>query len=110
MSNPDLVFSQKGYPDIKVYEGHFEIKESDINIYKRYNYNEIEKVRHYNPNKNFWMQLYIATSLIGRLFSHDDPWYFKIYKKNGAEWTYKTPPERNSKFDSIIKELKTRIK
>ena len=110
MSKPDIVFSQSGYPAINIYRDYFEIKEVNFTQFRKFHFSEIQKIKHYNPNNNFWMQLYIMTSLSGRLFSAYDPWKLKIYKKNGGQWNYKTNPRKSQKFDLIIEEIRNRIK
>ena len=110
MSQPKKVFSKNGFPTIKMFDDHFEINQSNLNTFKKYYFSEIKEFRHYDPNKNFWIRLYIATSFFGRIFSHSDSWKFKIIKKNGGEWSYDTLPERDLDFELMIKDLKNNIK
>lgn len=104
-----LVFEVKGYPSIKVFENHFEIKAIDYWQYRVFKYSEIKKISHYNPNNKWWNKFFILTSPSIQIFSQNDKWVLKVIKNNGADWSYFTSHEKNSDFNKIIKSIELKI-
>jgi len=104
-----LKFAHKGFPSINIYQNHFEIKDIDHWAFRKFKFSEVDKVIHFNPNDVWWKKLYITTSYFGRMFSHEDPWIFKVDLKNGGDWTYKTSYKLNSEFRKIVQLLNERI-
>ena len=109
MENEALIFEEKGYPIIKVYNDHFDIKAIDYWEYRTFKYSDIENLKLSDPNNNWWTKLYKLTSLTTQIFSKNDPWVLRIIKKSGGDWKYKTSPERNSEFNQVIKLLKMKL-
>ncbi len=72
MRNEKLIFEEKRFPSIKVFESHFEIRAIDYWEYRKFNYLEIKNIKHYNPNNNWYMKLYILSSLVAQIFSDTD--------------------------------------
>lgn len=102
-------FEEKGFPSIKLFEKHFEKKAIDFWDYRSYKYSDIKEITHFNPNENWWNQLFFLTSPMTQLLSKDDPWHLKIIKTNGGDWVYKTSNKSNPNFRRILILLKTRI-
>lgn len=109
MEEYPVIFDKKGFPSIKVFEDHFEIKATDFWEYRTFKYSETKDILHYNPNEKWWNQLYLMTSPIAQLFSKNDPWILKIIKTNKGDWTYKTSNKPDSDFRKIINALKAKI-
>ncbi|MDY8135463.1 hypothetical protein [Aquimarina sp. 2201CG5-10] len=109
MENDPLIFESKGYPSIKIYDDYFEIKAIDFSKFRKFNYSNIKKVKHYDPNNNWWTKIYILGSISGHIFADDDPWVLKIKKKNGGSWEYKTSQKTNSEFNQVIKLIKIKL-
>ena len=109
MKNEVLIFDEKGYPIIKVYDNHFEIKAIDYWDFRTFKFTDIKDLKHFDPNNNWWTKLYMLTSLIAQIFSKNDPWVLKIINKNGGDWTYKTSHKKNSEFNQVIKLLKMKL-
>jgi len=107
--NP-LIFEQKGFPSIKVFDKHFEIKAIDYWEFRAFNYSDIKEITHYNPNDKWWNKFYISTSFIAQIFSKNDPWILKVIKINGGDWTYKTSHKPNSDFEKIINRIKIKLR
>jgi len=104
-----LYFNIKGYPIIKVFEKHFEIKAIDHWEFRTFKYCDLKKVKLINPMNNWWYRLFILTSWQRRTFADTDPIKLNIIKRNNGDWTYLTTNRKNTKFTSIIKEINLRI-
>ena len=109
MKNEPLIFEKKGFPIIKIFDNHFEIKAIDYWDFRSFDYSEVKIIKHYNPNDKWWNKFYFQTSWIAQIFSKDDPWILKIKKNNGGEWTYKTTHNPNPEFRKVIELLKMKI-
>ncbi|NJB84209.1 hypothetical protein [Wenyingzhuangia aestuarii] len=105
-----LIFEEKGFPIIIVFEKYFEIKAIDYNNFRKFNYSELKEIKLVDVKNSWWFQLYFLTSIKAQLFSGSDPIDLKIKKKNGGEWQYKASNESNLKFRNIINEINKRIK
>ncbi len=110
MENHLLIFESKGYPTIKIYDDYFEIKAIDFSKFRKFEYSSIQKIKHCDPNDNWWTKIYRLGSIAAHLFADDDPWILKIKKKNGGSWDYQTSPKPNLEFDQVIKLLETKLK
>ncbi|WP_299443161.1 hypothetical protein [uncultured Aquimarina sp.] len=109
MENEALVLDEKGYPLIKIWTDHVEIKAIDYSEFRTFKYSNIKDIEHYDPNNNWWTKLYMLTSLTAQIFSKNDPWVLKIILKNRGNWTYKTSPKQNSEFSQTIRLLKMKV-
>ena len=109
MEEYPIIFENKGFPSIRIFDEHFEIKAIDFWEFRNFKYSEIKDITHYNPNEKWWNQLYILIFPTAQLFSKNDPWILKIIKNNDGDWTYKTSNESNSDFRKILNLLKTKI-
>ncbi|SDF27787.1 hypothetical protein [Ulvibacter litoralis] len=109
MEEEPLIFEKKGFPSIKVFNEHFEIKAIDYWEFRTFNYSDIKEITHYNPNDKWWNKLYIMTSLTAQIFSKEDPWILKIIRINGGDWTYKTSYKSNSEFKKIINLIRLKL-
>ena len=104
-----IYFDKKGYPKIKVYENHFEIKALNHFGFRSFNYSEVKEISHYNPYGKGWKKLYANSSIIGRIFLKDSAWVLKIIKRNGDTWKYNTPNVWNSEFREVFHLIKSKI-
>jgi len=104
-----IVFKAKGYPSIKIFENHFEIKAIDFWQYRVFKYSEVKKISHYNPNDKWWNKFFILTSPSIQIFSENDQWVLKIIKTNGGDWSYFTSHKKSSEFNDIIRLIKLKI-
>ncbi len=102
MTSEKLIFVKKGFPSIKIFESHFEIKAIDYWEYRKFNYSEVKNIKHYNPNNIWYMKLYILSSLAAQIFSDTDSWILKISKINGGNWKYRTSYSNSFDFNEII--------
>lgn len=110
MPQTDYLFlEENGFPSLKVFDNHFEIKALDYWKYKAFEFSEVKTIEFYDPNKKWWRKLYISLSLIAQIFSKDEPWILKITKKNGGVWTYKTSANFNSNFNQTVKLLRQKV-
>lgn len=107
--NEILSVEEKGFPVIKILRDEFQIKALDFWDYRTFKYSDVKSVSHYNPNDNWFMRLYIATSIAGRMFAKKDPWTLKIVLKNGGDWTYQTSPTHNMEFRKALKLIEEKI-
>ncbi|OUS01079.1 hypothetical protein A9Q86_10070 [Flavobacteriales bacterium 33_180_T64] len=104
------IIEKKGFPTIKLYENHFEIKAIDYWEFRGFKYSELKELKLVNPKNNWWYRLYIATSWAGRVFAGDDPIKLKVIKKNNGDWEYQTSSKYNLEFRKVIMEINNRIK
>jgi hypothetical protein len=97
-------FNQKGFPIIKLHDDCFEIKAIDYWEFRTFKYSEILKIEYFHINEKYW---YLN---IFRVFSYSrfEPSKLKVYKQNGADWTYNSPTEFNKEFNAFIKKIRTR--
>lgn len=109
MDKDPLIFEKKGFPSIKVFDKHFEIKAIDYWEYRTFEYSDIKAIKHYNPNSKWWHKIYILTSLTTQIFSESDSWILKVIKNNGGDWTYQTSHKPNSDFSNVINLIKAKI-
>ncbi len=109
MKNASLIFELNGYPSIKIYGDFFEIKAIDFSKLRKFNYSSIHKIKHFNPNNNWWTKIYILGSISAQIFANDDPWILRIEKKNGGSWDYQTSPKTNSEFNQVIDLIKLKV-
>jgi hypothetical protein len=109
MEEYPVIFEKKGFPSIRIFDEHFEIKAIDFWEYRTFKYSETKDITHYNPNEKWWNKFYLMTSPLAQLLSQDDPWILKIIKTNGGDWTYKTSYKSDSDFIKTINLLKAKI-
>jgi hypothetical protein len=107
--NEILRVEEKGFPMVKILWDEFQIKALDYWDFRTFKYSDVKRVSHYNPNDNWFMRLYISTSIAGRMFAKKAPWILKIVLKNGGDWTYKTSPTHNMEFRKALKLIEEKI-
>ena len=97
-------FNKKGFPIIKLLDDCIEIKAIDYWEFKTFKYSEILKIDYYQTNQKYWYLNFL------QIFSYSrfEPHKLKIFKKNGADWTFNTTEQHNNEFDSFIKKIKDR--
>lgn len=103
-------FEKKGYPSIKIYEEHFEIKAIGYSKFRSFKYSEVQEIKHYNPNNGWWMRFQIFWSLSARYFSRSDPWVLKIIKTNGGDWSYQTSYRYKEEFRFALNTLRAKAR
>jgi len=106
----DIIFKEKGFPIIKVYESYFEIKAIDFWDFRKFEYSDLKELKIVNPLNNWWYRLYVYTSWAGIMYAHTDPITLKVVKNNGGSWDYKFPNKEQDEFRKIILEINERIK
>ncbi|WP_313112118.1 hypothetical protein [Aequorivita sediminis] len=102
MQKEVLIFDKSGFPSIKIFDKHFEIKAIDNWTYRSFKYSEIKEIFHYDPNKIWWRKLYMQLSYTARMFSNNEPKILKVLLKNGGEWTYKTSSTYDPQFRKAL--------
>ena len=109
MNQPIHSFDKKGYPKIKLFENHFELKAIDFWEFRSFNYSDVEYIKHYNPNELWYNKWYVYKSLLNQMFAKDDPWILKIKLKNGGDWTYKTSHKTDDLFLETLIHLSEKV-
>lgn len=102
-------FNEKGYPIIKIFENHFEIKAIDFWKFRSFNYNELKEVKVIDFKEKWWYRLYISTSLSAMFFSENDPIKLKVVKLNKGDWEYKSSCKYNLEFNQVINFINRKI-
>lgn len=100
-----VIFESKGFPTIKIHDTFFEIKAIDFWDFRKFNYSEVEKITHYNPNDKWYTKILFLNSFSALLFSKLEPSILKIEKKNGGNWKYQTSPKPNKEFRQTMEVL-----
>jgi hypothetical protein len=103
------IFEIKGYPIIKLFETHFEIKAIDYWEYRIFKYSDLKKVTLINPMDKWWNKIN-SQNLLSLIFSGDDPFYLQVSKIKGSGWKYQCSNKTNIEFNKIILEINIRIK
>lgn len=94
-------FNQDGFPIIRFYDRHFEVKAIDYWEFRSFQYNEVIDIDYYHPSSNW-----VGSSIY--FLSQFDPYQLKIKKMNGADWSYNAPSKFNSEFAEILNELRNK--
>lgn len=102
-----LIFEQKGYPTIKVYDKHFEIKSTDVEKYRKFNYSDLKEVKIIDFKKSIWFKLFYNS--FAKMLSENEPLKLKVVKKNNGSWDYLTSSKYNSDFNRVIEEINLKI-
>ena len=97
-------FNKKGFPIIKLRDDYFEIKAIDFWKFKTFKYSEILEIDYYQTNQKYWYLNILQVFSYSRFESYK----LKIFKKNGAVWTYNTAKLHDNEFDDFIKKIKDR--
>ena len=97
-------FNKKGFPIIKLRDDCFEIKAIDFWKFKTFKYSEILEIDYYQTNQKYWYLNILQVFSYSRFESYK----LKIFKKNGADWTYNTAKQHDNEFDDFIKKIKYR--
>lgn len=98
-------FKKPGFPIIKLHEDSFEIKAIDFWEFRTFLYSEVIKIKLYKSDSSLFFGpiSYLAIQEI-------EPFKLKIYKENGADWTYEAPAKEDPEFISFINEIKKRCR
>jgi len=105
LSEPIKIFERKGYPTIKLFDDNFQIKGKDNLSFRSFSFDDVDKVRYYDPNNNWWTKILMTlTKFNNPIYWRDDKYrYLKIYKKNGATWNYPMPYKIDLELIDILK-------
>ena len=110
MTKPIEEFNKAGFPIIKLFDDYFEIKDVDYWEFRKFQYNEILKLKYNKPANSWWYKLlftgFITTYLRPSL---KEPYYLKIFLKNGGDWTYKCSSKRDLTFSKILRQIDNKI-
>ena len=99
------VFEKQGYPSIKFYENHFEIKAIDFWEYRSFKYSNIDKISIYSLRyKIFGLFTYNHFTPERKVLQE-----IKILMKNGSYFKYKTSSVFNQEFEQSLKTIKRKI-
>lgn len=104
-----IVFEEKGFPSVKIYETRFEIRAIDYWEFRSFKYAEIKELKYFCPNNNWFNRLYISMSIAGRMFSKNDQWILKIVKSDKDVWEYKTSSKPNTEFRKALKIINEKV-
>lgn len=103
-------FDQKGYPSLRVYDDHFEVKARDYHIYRSFSYRELEKIELIDPKHNFWYRHHTNWTFFGRLFGKYEPLNLRITKKDGGIREYSVHYKHNQAFRAVYAEILSRLR
>jgi hypothetical protein len=98
-------FNQQGFPVVKLFDDHFEIKAIDISTFRSFNFSEILRIEYYKESDKgdwfFWPWVQVIKSWT-------DTYKLKVIKQNGGDWEYKTRSKTSdSEFEKLIERIKT---
>ena len=92
MKDPIIQFKQKDFPELKVYADCFEVKARDHWEFRTFKFSEVQKIRYYDPNNNWWTPIAMLFSRHYMSFYAQKKYYYlRIYKNSGGYWNYITP-------------------
>ncbi len=101
-----ISFKHKNFPFINVYQDYFEIKARDHWEFRSFNFNEVKKIRYYNPNDNWWTPIALVfTNPYMKIFSKKEYFYIRVYKNNGGYWNYITPELIDKDLVIVLKNI-----
>lgn len=90
----------KGFPTVLLKEDEFQIKAIDFWEFRTFKYSEVTKIEYSKRLDNYFLGG--AFYLIA--LDHA-PVKLKIYKTNGADWTYDCSKTEHPEFNEILKEI-----
>jgi len=109
LKEPTIQFKQKGFPEINVYADYFEVKARDYWEFRTFKFNEVQKIRYYDPNNNWWTPIAILfTNLYTRVYAQKKYYYLRIYKNSGGYWNYITPEFVSLDLITALREIEKR--
>ena len=94
----------EGFPIIILKEEEFEIKAIDFWEFRTFKYSEVTKIEY---SKRLDSQLIFVFFVYLYELEHA-PFKLKIYKKNGADWTYDCSKNEDPEFNKILREIEVR--
>lgn len=102
-------FSHKGYPSIRLYEDHFEIKDRDYTEYRSFIFGAVQGLELIDPLDNFWTLWLTRLSYFGRIFGPSEPKTLKVIIDQDRAWEYLTHHEYQPEFYDIIEKIQMRL-
>jgi hypothetical protein len=96
-------FNKKGFPIIKLHDDHFEVKAIDYCEYRTFNYSEVVRIEYDDSSDKFW-----GWPVVRLLMSRFGPYKLKLYKQNGADWSYDSPTNHDKEFELFTQKIKAR--
>jgi hypothetical protein len=105
-------YKRKGYPLILLFEHSFEIRGKDNAVFRKFNFDEVEKLKFYDPNNNWWTRLLMAVSSFNNptYLQYKRYRYLKLIKKNGGVWKYRMPISVDKKMIDLLKKIELESK
>ena len=104
MSNLIDSFKKRTYPTIELYHNSFQIKGRDNLSFRSFDFDEVEKIKYFDPNNNWWSKIILAFNKFSIPYWRNDKYrYLKIYKTNGGTWNYPMPYRIESELVEILK-------
>ncbi|WP_111879303.1 hypothetical protein [Aequorivita sp. CIP111184] len=102
-------FKQKGFPDLRIYADYFEVKARDHWEFRTFRFSEVQKIRYYDPNNNWWTPIAMVFSRPYMSFYAQKKYYYlRIYKNSGGYWNYITPEFVSLDLITALREVKKR--
>ena len=110
MTDPVFHFQLKGFPELKVYTDHFEVKARDHWEFRSFKFSEVQKIRYYDPNNNWWTRILILFSNLSmRVYTPKKYYYLRIYTYTGGYWNYITPEFVSRDLITVLQAIEKRI-
>jgi len=103
------LYELDGFPSIKVYENHFEIKAIDYSKYRAIKYQEVKEIKFSNPANNSSIQILKKISGTVNNLSRTSPCILKIVLNNGGDWEYKTTNKTDIDFHKLLRILRGKL-
>ena len=109
MKEPINQFKQKSFPELKVYADYFEVKARDHWEFRTFKFSEVQKIRYYDPNNNWWTRIALLFSRhYMQFYTQKKYYYLKIYKNTGGYWNYITPEFVSLELISALRAIEKR--
>lgn len=106
MKEPIIQFKQKDFLELKVYANYFEVKARDHWEFRTFKFDEVQKIRYYDPNNNWWTKIAILFSNLSMLvYAQKKYYYLRIYKNSGGYWNYITPEFVSQDLITVLREI-----
>lgn len=75
-----------------MYADYFEVKARDHWEFRNFKFSEVQKIRYYDPNNNWWTPIAMLFSRnYMQFYTQKKYYYLRIYKNSGGYWNYITP-------------------
>jgi hypothetical protein len=109
MTKEDLIFEEKGYPTIKVYNDRISIKAIDYWAFREFKFQNIKSFEFYRPYEKGFFGFLREMDPILSYFRKEDDFIFRINLKDGENWEYNTTYKFSKGFEILLKDLQKRL-